>query len=95
MLVSILEMTKSLSQSPRDRILWTLANNGGGMERSRLRAATGMRYALLNPLLKELAREGQDQSDCWNAGGFDVSGRLMVKYGQVDALNYLPLSGKR
>ena len=59
MLVAILEMTKSLSQSPRDRILWILANNGGRMERSRLRAATGMRYALLNPLLKELAREGR------------------------------------
>jgi hypothetical protein len=29
------------------------------MERSRLRAATGMRYALLNPILEELAREGR------------------------------------
>jgi hypothetical protein len=29
------------------------------MERSRLRAATGMRYALLNPILDELAREGK------------------------------------
>jgi hypothetical protein len=34
----------SLSQFPRDRILWTPANNGGKMERSRLRAATGIRY---------------------------------------------------
>ena len=49
----------SLSQSPRDRILWTLANNGGKMEQSRLRAATGMRYALLNPILDELVREGR------------------------------------
>ena len=49
----------SLSQSPRDRILWTLANNGGKMERSRLRASTGMRYALLNPILEELAKEGR------------------------------------
>jgi hypothetical protein len=27
------------------------------MERSSLRACTGMRYALLNPILEELARE--------------------------------------
>ena len=49
----------SLSQSPRDRILWILANNGGKMERSRLRARTGMRYALLNSILDELAKEGR------------------------------------
>ena len=53
-----LEMT-SLSQSPRDRILWILANNGGKMERSRLRARTGMRYAMLNPILDELTGEGR------------------------------------
>jgi hypothetical protein len=47
----------TISQSPRDRILWILANNGGKMERSRLRACTGMRYALLNPILEELVRE--------------------------------------
>jgi hypothetical protein len=29
------------------------------MERSRLRASMGMRYALLNPILEELAREGR------------------------------------
>jgi len=29
------------------------------MERSRLRACTGMRYALLNPILDELVREGR------------------------------------
>ena len=49
----------SFSQSPRDRILWILASNGGSMERSRLRERTGMRYALLNPILEELAREGR------------------------------------
>jgi len=49
----------TLSQSPRDRILWILANHGGKMERSRLRACTGMRYALLNPILEEQAREGR------------------------------------
>jgi hypothetical protein len=29
------------------------------MERSRLRAAMGMPYAYLNPLLEEMAREGR------------------------------------
>jgi hypothetical protein len=48
-----------LSQSPRDRVLWMLANNGGKMERSRLRGSTGMRYALLNPILDELVKEGR------------------------------------
>jgi len=49
----------SLSHSPRDRILWILANSNGRMERSRFRACTGMRYKLLNPLLEELAVEGR------------------------------------
>jgi predicted transcriptional regulator len=52
-------MIGPFSQSQRDRILWTLANNGGRMERSRLRASTGMRYALLNPILDELVKEGR------------------------------------
>jgi ribosomal protein L17 len=29
------------------------------MERSRLRTSTGMRYALLNPILEELVRKGK------------------------------------
>jgi hypothetical protein len=45
----------SFSQSPRDRILWILVNDGGKMERSRLRARTGMRCAMLNPILEQLA----------------------------------------
>jgi len=49
----------SFSQSPRHRILWILADNGGKMERSRLRARTDMRYELLNPLLEALALEGR------------------------------------
>ena len=52
-------MTRLSSQSPHDRILWILANNGGKMEQSRLRASTGMRYVLLNPILDELAKEGR------------------------------------
>jgi hypothetical protein len=48
---------KSFSQPPRDRILWIPANNGDKIERSRLRASTRMRYALLNPILEELARK--------------------------------------
>ena len=65
----------SFSQSPRDRILWILANNGGKMERSRLRAATGMRYALLNPILEELVKEGRIKIDCWKGWGFDISNK--------------------
>ena len=49
----------SLSQSPRDRILWILANNDGKMELSRLRRRMGMRYALINPILEDLVKEGR------------------------------------
>ena len=45
-------------QSPRDRVLWILANSGGRMERSRLRRCAGTRLADLNLILGELAREG-------------------------------------
>ena len=50
---------KAFSQSPRDRILWILADNGGKMERSRLRSRTGMRYDLLNPIIHELMKKGR------------------------------------
>ena len=49
----------SLSQYPRDRILWLLANHDGKMERSGLRRRMGMRYALINPILEELVKEGR------------------------------------
>ncbi len=48
-----------MSQSHRDRILWILTNSGSKMDRSRLRRCAGMRYAMLDPLLKELAREAR------------------------------------
>jgi hypothetical protein len=47
------------SQSPRDRILWILSEHGGQMERSKLRRDTGMRYALLDPILEKLVKEGK------------------------------------
>lgn len=47
------------SQSPRDRVLWILANGGGKMDKSRLRRCTGMRLADLEPILGELAWEGR------------------------------------
>ena len=34
-------------------------SDGSMMEQSRLRARTGMRYALLNPILEELASESK------------------------------------
>jgi hypothetical protein len=46
-------------QSPRDRILWTLANSGGKMERSRLRRCAGMKLADLDSILGELARRSK------------------------------------
>jgi hypothetical protein len=49
----------ALSQSPRDRVLWILTNNDDRMERSRLRICTGMGYALLNPILEKLIKEGR------------------------------------
>jgi hypothetical protein len=36
-----------------------LSEHGSQMERSRLRRHTGMRYALLDPVLEELVREGK------------------------------------
>jgi hypothetical protein len=49
----------NLSQSPRDRILWTLAAHGGKMERSRLRRCMGVEYAYLDPILEGLIKEGR------------------------------------
>ena len=49
----------SLSQYPRDRILWLLANHDVKVERSRLRRRMGMRYALINPILEELVKKGR------------------------------------
>lgn len=47
------------SQSPRDRILWILANSGGWIEQSRLKRCAGIRLADLNLILGELARDGR------------------------------------
>jgi len=44
----------TISQSPRNRILWILANRGGKMERSRLRRCAGMKLAALDGILLEL-----------------------------------------
>ena len=72
----------TLSQSPRDRILWILANNGGKMERSRLRVFTGMRYALLNPILDELVKEGRIK---FSPGKQVVSPLCVVRLGNYDS----------
>ena len=53
------ERTVRPPQSPRDRVLWILANSGGKMDKSRLRRCTGMRLADLEPILGELAGEGR------------------------------------
>lgn len=51
-------MIKS-SPSPHESILWILSNHGGKMERSRLRRCLGTRYADLDPILGEMARDGK------------------------------------
>jgi DNA-binding HxlR family transcriptional regulator len=52
-------MTSLLVQSMHDRILWLLEDNGGKMERALLRRRIGWRYAILDPILKELEKEGR------------------------------------
>ena len=52
-------MTNHSSQSPRDRIIWILANCGGKIERSILRKRMAMKYSDLDPILAKLAREGR------------------------------------
>jgi hypothetical protein len=47
------------SQSPRDRILWILNSHAGRMTLGRLRGETGMRYAIINPVLDDLRRKGK------------------------------------
>jgi len=66
----------SLSQSPRDRILWTLAAHGGKMERSRLRRCMGVEYAALNPILDELAREDRIKIAVGKHGDFISLGNV-------------------
>lgn len=38
-------------QSPRDRISWILNSHGGSIELGRLRGETGIRYAILTPMI--------------------------------------------
>lgn len=59
----------SRSRSPRDHILWLLENNGGKMERAFLRRRIGWRYAILDPILEELEREGKIKVTLGQKGG--------------------------
>ncbi|MDD1753031.1 MAG: hypothetical protein LUQ38_08080 [Methanotrichaceae archaeon] len=47
------------SQSTHDKILWELANNGSKLTRSVLRRRVGIKYAVLDPILEELVRDGK------------------------------------
>jgi hypothetical protein len=49
----------SISQTMRDRILWLLENNGSKMERANLRRKIGWRYAVLDPILEQLEKQGK------------------------------------
>jgi DNA-binding HxlR family transcriptional regulator len=46
------------SQSVQDKILWELANIGCRLTRSVLKRCVGIKYADLDPILKELERDG-------------------------------------
>jgi hypothetical protein len=46
------------SQSPRDKVLWELANHGK-MKKSDLRRRSGLRLSELEPIIEDLAREGR------------------------------------
>ena len=48
-----LEMT-SFSQSPRDEVLWELANHGGKIKKRELRRRMISRLSELDPILEEL-----------------------------------------
>lgn len=56
-------MRDDLSQPPRDRVLWILANSGGKMDRSRLRRCAGIRLAAFEHMLGELTKEGRTSVD--------------------------------
>ena len=47
------------TQSMRDKILWELANNGNKLTRNVLRRRVRIKYADLDPVLKELERAGK------------------------------------
>jgi DNA-binding MarR family transcriptional regulator len=51
-------MTSS-SQSPRDRVLWILANKGGKITRSSLRRDAEIKLADLDIILAYLEKEGR------------------------------------
>ena len=70
-------MTSLLVQSMRDRILWLLEDNGGKMERALLRRRIGWRYAILDPILKELEKEGRIKVTLWIDGQYDISEKMI------------------
>ena len=52
-------MTSLFVQSMHDRILWLLEDIDGKMERALLRRRIGWKYVILDPILKELEKEGR------------------------------------
>ena len=60
---------ESRLQSPRDYILWILENNDSKMERAFLRRRLGWRYAILDPILDELEKEGRIKVTLGQKGG--------------------------
>ena len=50
------------SQSPRDKVLWELANHGK-IKKSDLRRRSGLRLSELEPIIEDLAQEGRIRID--------------------------------
>ena len=62
-------MTSQLVQSMHDRVLWLLENHGGRMARASLRRKIGWRYAILDPILENLEKEGKIKITLGRQGG--------------------------
>ncbi len=43
--------------TPRDKVLWELADHGGKLKKSDLRRRTRLKLSELEPILEELARD--------------------------------------
>ena len=51
------------SQTPREKVLWILANYGPRMKPSELRKRSGIKMQVLLPVLKQLVSEGKIKTD--------------------------------
>ena len=55
--MTIRQRREGPTTSPQSRIVWILTENNGRMERSKLRALSGIRYSRLDQILADLTKE--------------------------------------